>query len=62
LNLPVLLVTHDPADVPAGGRVITLGDVHASLAADGLNAQQSAAATAPACAPPSVTTPRPPHA
>ena len=62
LNLPVLLVTHDPADVPAGGRVITLGDVHAGLAPDGLNAQLSDEATAPACAPPSVTTPRPPHA
>jgi putative thiamine transport system ATP-binding protein len=24
-GLPMLLVTHDPADVPAGGRVITLG-------------------------------------
>jgi putative thiamine transport system ATP-binding protein len=26
-GLPTLLVTHDPADVPAGGRVITLGAV-----------------------------------
>ena len=62
LNLPVLLVTHDPADVPAGGRVITLGNVHARLAADGLNAQLSDEATAPACALSSVTTSKPPHA
>ncbi len=62
LNLPVLLVTHDPADVPAGGRVVMLGGAQAGVGADFLNAQQSDEATAPACAPPSVTTPKPPHA